>query len=153
MMSSPHLQESYQAEEVARQYRERDRAGEMLAGWQGNADGSTPGEYHHTYGLDIPISPPPRSPAYFSQPTGEERIDVFGYHRRQNSTNDMLVIDRFSGGLGYGYEHGTGLQGSAGLSGGGEKKSVEVSKAFGLDFTDVPVFYKRSGSGTLRELH
>lgn len=153
MMSSPHLQGSYQAEEVARQHRERDRAGEMLAGWQANADGSTPGEYHHTYGLNIPISPPPRPPAYFSQPTGEERIDVFDYHRRQNSTNDMLVIDRFSGGLGYGYEHGAGLQGSAGLSGGGEKKSVEVSRAFGLDFTDVPVFYKRSGSGTLRELH
>lgn len=152
MMSSPHLQESYQTAENTRQ---RDRAGEMLAGWQANPDGSTPGEYHHSFGLNNPISPPPRSPAYFEQPTRhqEERVDVYDYHRRQNSTGEMLGLNvgRYEGGLGYGWD-GKGMQGSVGLGGGGERKSVGTSKAYGLDFTDVPVSYNRSGSGTLKEL-
>jgi len=60
----------------------------------------------------------------------------------------MLVLDRFSGGLGYGYEPGAGLGGSAGtrnvgkLAGGG-RKSVDVSMQYGVDFSDVPVFLQR----------
>lgn len=69
-------------------------------------------------------------------------------HRRQTSTSEMLVLDRFSGGLGYGYEAGVGLGGSAGtrntgkLAGGG-RKSIDVSMQYGVDFSDVPVFLQR----------
>ncbi len=71
-------------------------------------------------------------------------------HQRQTSTSEMLVLDRFSGGLGYGYEPGVGLGGSAGprntgrvaMAGGG-RKSVDVSMRFGVDFSDVPVFLQR----------
>jgi hypothetical protein len=142
-------------EEVRRQ-RERDTAGEMLAGWQQQADGSTPGEYHNTYGLHLPISPyynkenraPSPEKEYFSQPAAYSNDDFAHYqefNRRQNSTSDMLVLDRFSGGLDYGYESGYGVGGSAGTRGrgalgGGGRKSVDVSRAHGLDFTDVPVY-------------
>jgi hypothetical protein len=36
-------------------------------------------------------------------------------HREHNSTSEMLILDRFAGGLGYGYESGHGLSGSAGM--------------------------------------
>jgi hypothetical protein len=69
-------------------------------------------------------------------------------HRRQTSTSEMLVLDRFAGGLDYGYEPGVGLGGSAGtrntgrLAAGG-RKSVDVSMRYGVDFSDVPVFLQR----------
>ena len=50
---------------------------------------------------------------------------------------------RYDGGLLYGYEPGQGLGGSAGTRGAktmASRKSVEVSKGFGLDLSDVPVF-------------
>ncbi|KAG0645091.1 hypothetical protein D0Z07_9101 [Hyphodiscus hymeniophilus] len=69
-------------------------------------------------------------------------------HKSQTSTSEMLVLDRFSGGLGYGYEPGVGLGGSAGtrntgkLANGG-RKSVDASKMYGVDFSDIPVFLRR----------
>jgi hypothetical protein len=60
----------------------------------------------------------------------------------------MLILDRFAGGLAYGYEPGYGLGGSAGtrnvggLAGGG-RKSVGSRVDYGLDFSDVPVFLRR----------
>jgi len=65
-----------------------------------------------------------------------------------NSTSDMLILDRFAGGLGYGYEPGYGLGGSAGTRNAGNmaaasQKSVDVSMNYGLDFSDVPVFLQR----------
>ena len=50
---------------------------------------------------------------------------------------------RFDGGLGYGYEPGQGVGGSAGtrnLPSKASRKSIEVSKGFGLDLSDIPVF-------------
>ena len=50
---------------------------------------------------------------------------------------------RFDGGLGYGYEPGQGVGGSAGtrsLPSKASRKSVDVSKGFGLDLSDIPVF-------------
>ena len=69
-------------------------------------------------------------------------------HRRQTSTSEMLVLDRFSGGLDYGYEPGAGLGGSAGTRNTGKmaaggRKSVDVSMRYGVDFSDVPVFLQR----------
>ena len=69
-------------------------------------------------------------------------------HMRQTSTSEMLVLDRYSGGLGYGYEPGVGLGGSAGTRNTGKlaqggRKSVDVSQMYGVDFSDVPVFLQR----------
>lgn len=50
---------------------------------------------------------------------------------------------RYQGGLQYGYEPGVGLGGSAGTRGpknGAARKSVDVSRGWGLDLSDVPVF-------------
>ena len=50
----------------------------------------------------------------------------------------MLVLDRFSGGLGYNYDPSYGLVGSAGsgsgYGSGAPRKGVEVSKLYGVDF-------------------
>ena len=54
---------------------------------------------------------------------------------------------RFEGGLGYGYEPGLGVGGSAGTRGmrtGASRKSVDVSRGFGLDLSDVPIFVSPS---------
>ena len=54
---------------------------------------------------------------------------------------------RFDGGFGYGYEPGYGVGGSAGtrsLLNKASRKSVPVSKGFGLDLSDVPVFIARN---------
>ena len=56
---------------------------------------------------------------------------------------------RFAGGLGYGYEPGCGIGGSAGTRSSPNKasrKSVQVSKGFGLDLSDIPVFVSPSPS-------
>ena len=54
-----------------------------------------------------------------------------------------LEHDRYSGGLSYGYEPGFGLGGSAGtrnMKTGASRKSVDVSRGYGLDLSDVPIF-------------
>jgi len=69
-------------------------------------------------------------------------------HQRKTSTSEMLVLDRFAGGLDYGYEAGQGLGGSAGMRNtgkmaGGRRKGGPVSEKYGLDFSDVPVILQR----------
>lgn len=53
------------------------------------------------------------------------------------------ITGRYAGGLSYGYEPGYGLGGSAGtrnnMSTGG-RKSLHVSRGYGIDLTDVPIF-------------
>ncbi|MCJ1276800.1 hypothetical protein MMC21_004607 [Puttea exsequens] len=63
------------------------------------------------------------------------------------STLDRLT-GRYAGGLQYGYEPGQGLGGSAGTRGArteASRKSVDVSKGFGLDLSDVPIFVAPAG--------
>ena len=53
------------------------------------------------------------------------------------------LAGRYDGGLLYGYEPGCGLGGSAGTRGTkteASRKSVDVSRGFGLDLSDVPIF-------------
>ena len=53
------------------------------------------------------------------------------------------LTGRYAGGLLYGYEPGCGLGGSAGTRGAkteASRKSVDVSKGFGIDLSDVPIF-------------
>ena len=60
------------------------------------------------------------------------------------------LSDRYDGGLLYGYEPGCGLGGSAGTRGrktGASRKSVEVSRGFGLDLSDVPIFVAPTAGG------
>ncbi|KAK3168009.1 hypothetical protein OEA41_004455 [Lepraria neglecta] len=53
------------------------------------------------------------------------------------------LTGRYAGGLMYGYEPGCGLGGSAGtrsVKTEASRKSVDVSKGFGVDLSDVPIF-------------
>lgn len=53
------------------------------------------------------------------------------------------LTGRYAGGLMYGYEPGCGLGGSAGTRSTkteASRKSVDVSKGFGIDLSDVPIF-------------
>ncbi|KAL2046013.1 hypothetical protein N7G274_001460 [Stereocaulon virgatum] len=53
------------------------------------------------------------------------------------------LTGRYAGGLMYGYEPGCGLGGSAGTRSANtdaSRKSVDVSKGFGIDLSDVPIF-------------
>lgn len=56
--------------------------------------------------------------------------------------------DRFSGGLGYGWERGSGFGGSAGTRQGSDqaakRRSVHLSESWGVDLSDVPVFMTRA---------
>ena len=57
--------------------------------------------------------------------------------------NVQRYSGRFEGGLAFGYEPGYGLGGSAGTRGmktGASRKSVEVSRGYGIDLSDVPIF-------------
>jgi hypothetical protein len=66
------------------------------------------------------------------------------------ASEEMLVLDRYAGGLEYGFEPGFGLGGSAGtrlmgvgMSQGASRKSVDVSQLYGVDFSDVPIIGQR----------
>lgn len=53
------------------------------------------------------------------------------------------LTGRYTGGLSYGYEPGLGLGGSAGTRNattGASRKSVDVSRGYGIDLSDIPIF-------------
>lgn len=57
------------------------------------------------------------------------------------------LAGRYTGGLAYGYEPGYGVGGSAGTRNtktGASRKSVDVSRGFGVDLSDVPVFIAKT---------
>jgi hypothetical protein len=60
---------------------------------------------------------------------------------------EMMLYDRYSGGLNYGYEgRGHGIGGSAGmrqLHSAASRKSMQFSNQFGVDLSDVPVFLQK----------
>lgn len=64
----------------------------------------------------------------------------------QNKSTSML--DRYSGGLGYGWDRSTGFGGSAGTRSSGtesaNRKSVKISEDYGLDLSDIPVFLRKA---------
>ncbi|APA10913.1 predicted protein [Sclerotinia sclerotiorum 1980 UF-70] len=105
------------------------------------------GAYDHTYGSSTnlhELSGDTPKNEYDAQYVEEpQTIPELG-----NSTQDMLVLDRYAGGLGYGFEPNYGIGGSAGTRNGGMmnkggRKGVEVSKEWGLDFSDVPIIMQR----------
>ncbi|KAI4159365.1 MAG: hypothetical protein LQ342_006621 [Letrouitia transgressa] len=54
------------------------------------------------------------------------------------------LCGRYEGGLLYGYEPGYGLVGSAGTRSGATRRSLHLSRRFGVDLSDVPVFVQPS---------
>ncbi|KAL9044753.1 MAG: hypothetical protein Q9214_002129 [Letrouitia sp. 1 TL-2023] len=54
------------------------------------------------------------------------------------------LCGRYEGGLLYGYEPGYGLVGSAGTRSGATRRSLHLSRSFGVDLSDVPVFVQPS---------
>ena len=63
------------------------------------------------------------------------------------------LTGRYDGGLLYGYEPGCGLGGSAGTRGAkteASRKSIDVSRGFGLDLSDVPIFVAPATAGGAR---
>jgi hypothetical protein len=118
-------------------------------------------EYDHTYG-SYPQNNKENAPYHHHQQ--QEEAEYYApthhdqpehpylpeqIHREHSSTQDMLILDRFAGGLGYGYESGYGLSGSAGtrnsgnfLGAGAGRKGVEVAGRWGVDLSDVPVFLR-----------
>lgn len=66
-----------------------------------------------------------------------------GITQHTNKSSDSL-LDRYSGGLGYGWERNGGFSESAGTRHSGsslaKRKSIVMSESFGLDLSDVPVF-------------
>lgn len=108
-------------------------------------------EYDHTYG-NSSYHDKENFNEYYDQAASHSQEQVNhlpeSIHQRKTSTSEMLVLDRFSGGLDYGYEAGQGLAGSAGMRGtgkmaAGRRKGGPVSEQFGLDFSDVPVILQR----------
>ncbi|TVY56189.1 hypothetical protein LCER1_G002504 [Lachnellula cervina] len=72
-------------------------------------------------------------------------------HARSNSTEDMLILDRYTGGLGYGFED-RGLVGSAGTRNIGSgvlsgqwagRKGEWGAREWGVDLSDVPIFLQQ----------
>lgn len=68
--------------------------------------------------------------------------------RASHFSGEMVVYDRYSGGLDYGYEPGYGIGGSAGTRqlhsySYASRKSMHYSNQYGVDLSDVPVFVQR----------
>ena len=94
----------------------------------------------------------PRAQTQTTSPTARlvQTYSSFALPRKRISSGNSppsLKIDkltgRYTGGLLYGYEPGCGLGGSAGTRSAkteASRKSVDVSRGFGIDLSDVPIF-------------
>jgi hypothetical protein len=68
--------------------------------------------------------------------------------RPSSQPHEQIVLDRYSGGLQYGYERGYGVGGSAGTRqlhsvSWANRKSMHYRDAYGVDLSDVPIFVQR----------
>jgi hypothetical protein len=80
--------------------------------------------------------PPPHSPTPKSSTTSLKEPP-------SADTDAHRLLGRFDGGLSFGYEPGYGIGGSAGLRGPkteASRKSVDVSRGYGVDLSDIPIF-------------
>ena len=86
-----------------------------------------------------PPPTPPHSPRNSNNSSTASLKDNF----TSSEGNVQRHSGRFEGGLAFGYEPGYGLGGSAGTRGmktDASRKSVEVSRGYGIDLSDVPIF-------------
>ena len=78
-------------------------------------------------------------PSFSTRPTRVARSPP----QTASSSNNNSSAGRFNGGLSFGYEAGHGIGGSAGtrnMKSGASRKSVDVSRGYGIDLSDVPIF-------------
>lgn len=84
-----------------------------------------------------------------SSPPSEQQSRAAVLQRRATAPPEKYggLFDRFSGGLGYGWDRGSGFGGSAGTRASidpkAARKSVVLSESYGVDLSDVPVFITR----------
>ncbi|KAJ8608794.1 hypothetical protein MRB53_039479 [Persea americana] len=77
------------------------------------------------------------------------RPPPYAHQHHAHRTSESL-IDRYGGGLGYGWDRRLGFNGSAGTRSAPDsgttvnRKSVLISNTYGLDLSDVPVFLRRN---------
>ena len=86
----------------------------------------------------IPAEGGTQTPDSFTIPRKALSSDISTPHSKLET-----LTGRYAGGLMYGYEPGCGLGGSAGTRNGttaATRKSVDVSRGFGIDLSDVPIF-------------
>ena len=101
--------------------------------------------YRTTHAVDMAkLVSPDRTPRSLVPPTLPQSNSSSVYSSREPTPSPDATIDRFSGGLDYGWERGRGFHGSAGTrnksSERAHRKSVVLSESFGVDLSDVPVF-------------
>ena len=92
-----------------------------------------------------------RSSRVYEQPPSQSQSQPMPRPQRRSTAppeSQDVPYDRFSGGLGYGWERGIGFGGSAGTRQKNDtkaaRKSVAISQNFGVDLSDVPVFMVRN---------
>ncbi|THX73683.1 hypothetical protein D6D04_08377 [Aureobasidium pullulans] len=96
------------------------------------------------------VSTPPTPRSNTTQKRSSRVMEQPRPQRRSTAPpeNQDVAFDRFSGGLGYGWERGIGFGGSAGTRQKNDtkaaRKSVAISQNFGVDLSDVPVFMVRN---------
>ncbi|MCJ1412758.1 hypothetical protein MMC19_006856 [Ptychographa xylographoides] len=91
----------------------------------------------------LPLTPPQSMPGSRngSERSSEDYTMADSAHQR--------LSGRFDGGLSFGYEPGYGIGGSAGtrsMATGASRKSVGMSRGYGIDLSDVPIFVAPSSS-------
>lgn len=112
--------------------------------------------YSNSFSLDVqgPVAPidktPPQpsrqAPPLPSQEASFHTLQSAAYSgQRVTATTATFeqINGRYAGGLSYGYEPGHGLGGSAGTRNNtttASRKSVHVSRGYGIDLSDVPIF-------------
>lgn len=96
----------------------------------------------------LPMTPPESLPSSKNASTTSLKLlAAQGGHLVGATGSFERLSGRYDGGLSFGYEPGFGLGGSAGTRDGktgASRKSVDVSRGFGIDLSDIPVFIAHS---------
>lgn len=114
-----------------------------------DSQGSTGSRHSASYRAYRPADAVPMS-SMTSSPPRDAQGRAKALQRRSTAPpeNPDAIFDRYSGGLNYGWDRDNGFGGSAGTRAKhdtkGERKSVVLSEAYGVDLSDVPVFLRRS---------
>lgn len=107
---------------------------------------STPGSTKLSQNKRPPLEPLPQPQSISSQKNTASSSQSFKIPRKKVATTSAAfeqVTGRYVGGLSYGYEPGLGLGGSAGTRSAttsASRKSVDVSRGYGIDLSDIPIF-------------
>ncbi|GAB7340581.1 hypothetical protein MBLNU457_6993t1 [Dothideomycetes sp. NU457] len=111
--------------------------------------------YRATHAVEMAkIVSPDRTPRSLVPPTQPHSNTSSVYSSREPTPSPDSLVDRYGGGLDYGWERGMGFHGSAGTrsksSERAHRKSVVLSESFGVDLSDVPVFMTKVNEARAR---